>query len=156
MNIRFQDFTDEAQKIAGQAVNIASRYGKSIVDIEHIMLALLEIPDEALTILYEELSLDIKSLQTKVLRIVSRLGQESVYEDIKNHEFLSIHPRGKSVIELAQLEADRLGDKKISQLHLFWAVIYVYANSEVQTAVGRMMKNFGVTPSKVHGLMLNR
>jgi hypothetical protein len=41
MNIRFQDFTDEAQKIAGQAVNIASRYGQSIVDIEHIMLALL-------------------------------------------------------------------------------------------------------------------
>ncbi len=156
VTIRFQDFTETAQEIARQTTALAARYGQTLIDLEHITLALLETPDADLLGLFQALALDVETLQQKTATLVASLGRDNVFAAPRDPENLSITPRVKTVIEQAQLEADRLGDRYIRTAHLFWAVAYLYAGSEQRTEVGRLFRTSGITPTRVHEWLLKR
>lgn len=142
MSMRFDRFTERAQDAAARAYKIVQSYGHTQVDTEHIFLALLEQNDGAVPRIIEYVGADINAMMARVdeeLRATPRAG---VYGGGVGQIFYT--PRIRTVLELAQGEANRLKDEFISTEHIFLAIL-----SERNTPTARILQEFGITRERV-------
>jgi hypothetical protein len=73
----------------------------------------------------------------------------------KESDRIFITPRVKEIVELAQLEANRLGSKQIKPAHIFIATLTRYQrNDDQKTACGRLLTRAGITPEKARRAFL--
>ncbi len=151
MNVNFNAFTTEAQKMAQEVVNIASQYGQNHLDIEHVMLALLRVPDEELIMIFDQLGIDIDLFRNEFEFIVSKLLKGDKYR-IEANQF-TIDRRMKMIIEQAQYEANRLSVKDIKPVHLLLAAVEMYLGSEKKTAGGKIVAEIGITPQGIRKII---
>lgn len=136
--MRFDRFTERAQDAAARAYEIVQRYGHSQVDTEHLFLAILEQDDGAVNQILEELSIDAAEMRDRLEEDLQASPKVSVYGGGVGQIFYT--PRIRTVLELAQREANALNDEFISTEHIFLAIL-----GERNTTSSRILQEFGVT-----------
>ena len=148
--MRFDKFTERAQDAAARAYEIVQRFKHTQVDTEHLLLALLEQNDGAVPELLEELKVDIPTMRERIEKEMRSSPKVSVYGGGVGQIFYT--PRIRTVLELAQREANNLKDEFISTEHIFLAML-----AERNTPTARILNEYGVTREKiVEGITLLR
>ncbi len=140
--MRFDRFTERAQDAAARAYEIVQRYRHTQVDTEHLFLALLEQKDGAVPQLLGELNVDVIAMQSRLDEELRASPKVAVYGGGVGQIFYT--PRIRTVLELAQGEANRLKDEFISTEHIFLSIM-----SERNTASARILQEFSVTRERV-------
>jgi ATP-dependent Clp protease ATP-binding subunit ClpC len=140
--MRFDRFTERAQDAAARAYEIVQRYSHTQVDTEHLFLALLEPNDGAVPQILNELNADVIAMQERLDTELKASPKVAVYGGGVGQIFYT--PRIRTVLELAQGEANRLKDEFISTEHIFLAIL-----SERNTPTARILQEFGVTRERV-------
>ncbi|HZD11086.1 MAG TPA: AAA family ATPase, partial [Candidatus Binatia bacterium] len=140
--MRFDRFTERAQDAAARAYEIVQRYGHTQVDTEHFFLALLEQNDGVVPQILEHLAVDVVQMESRIDEELNNSPKVSVYGGGVGQIFYT--PRIRTVLELAQGEANRLKDEFISTEHIFLAIL-----SERNTPTARILQEFGVTRERV-------
>lgn len=140
--IRFERFTERAQDAAARAYEILQRYGHNQVDTEHILLALLEQTDGVIPMILDKLNVEVSVIRSRLDDILMASPKPSIYGGGTGQVFIT--PRVKRVIDLANEEANRLGDEYISTEHMFLAIL-----SERNTSVSRILNDNGINRDRV-------
>ena len=140
--MRFDRFTERAQDAAARAYELTQEYGHTQVDTEHLFLALMKQDDGAVPQLLEQLKIEAAAIQQRLEEELKNSPKVSVYGGGVGQIFYT--PRIRTVLELAQGEANRLKDEFISTEHLFLAIL-----SERNTPSARILQEFGVTRERV-------
>jgi ATP-dependent Clp protease ATP-binding subunit ClpC len=140
--MRFDRFTERAQDAAARAYEIVQRYNHTQVDTEHVFLALLEQNDGAVPQILNELSVEVSAMQDRLDAELRASPKVAVYGGGVGQIFYT--PRIRTVLELAQGEANRLKDEFISTEHIFLAIL-----SERNTPTARILQEFGVSRERV-------
>ena len=140
--MRFDRFTERAQDAAARAYEIVQRYGHSQVDTEHLFLAMLEQNEGAIPQILEGLKVDPLEMKDRLDRELQASPKVSVYGGGVGQIFYT--PRIRTVLELAQREANRLKDEFISTEHIFLAIL-----GERNTPSARILQEFGISRERV-------
>jgi ATP-dependent Clp protease ATP-binding subunit ClpC len=140
--MRFDRFTERAQDAAARAYEIVQRYSHTQVDTEHLFLALLEQADGVVPQILDELSIDVSAMEARLDEHLRNSPKVAVYGGGVGQIFYT--PRIRTVLELAQGEANRLKDEFISTEHIFLAML-----SERNTPTARIFQEFGITRERV-------
>ncbi|HET6443666.1 MAG TPA: AAA family ATPase [candidate division Zixibacteria bacterium] len=140
--MRFDRFTERAQDAAARAYEIVQRYGHTQVDTEHLFLALLEQNDGAVPQLLDRLNVDTETMRGRIDEELRASPKVAVYGGGVGQIFYT--PRIRTVLELAQGEANRLKDEFISTEHIFLAIL-----SERNTPAARILQENGVTRERL-------
>ena len=140
--MRFDRFTERAQDAAARAYEIVQRYSHTQVDTEHMFLALLEQNDGVVPQILEHLNVDVSRMEGRVDEELRNSPKVSVYGGGVGQIFYT--PRIRTILELAQGEANRLKDEFISTEHIFLAVM-----SERNTPSARILQEFSITRERV-------
>lgn len=119
--MRFDRFTERAQDAAARAYEIVQRYGHTQVDTEHLFLALLEQKDGAVLQILDQLSVDSSGMKDRLDKELRSSPKVAVYGGGVGQVFYT--PRIRTVLELAQGEANRLKDEFISTEHILLAIM---------------------------------
>ena len=142
--ISIDRFTKSAQEVAERAIQIMQRYSHNQLDTEHVLLALFEQPQGAISQLLEFLKGDAKALSERLDYILQSSPQASVVGQTEAGQTY-ITPRVKQMIDLAIEEENRLRDELISPEHLFLAIL-----SERNTPAARLLEGAGLTHDRVY------
>ena len=140
--MRFDRFTERAQDAAARAYEIVQRYNHTQVDTEHLFLAMLEQNDGAVPQILEQLNVDINAMKDSLDKELQASPKVSVYGGGVGQIFYT--PRIRTVLELAQREANRLKDEFISTEHIFLAIL-----GERNTASSRILQEYGITRERL-------
>jgi len=140
---KFDRFTERAQDAAQGAVKIATRYGHTQVDTEHILLALLEQPEGVIPQILEQLGVDIDQMQQKLDDMLEASPKAGIYGGGVGQLFVT--PRVQRVLDRANDEANRLKDNYISTEHIFLAIA-----SERNSSAARLLRESGVTKDRIY------
>ncbi|MCP5097117.1 MAG: AAA domain-containing protein [Chloroflexi bacterium] len=136
--MRFDRFTERAQNAAAVAYELVQQYSHTQVDTEHLFLALMKQEDGAVPQILGQLNVDVPAMQTRIDEELRNSPKVAVYGGGVGQIFYT--PRIRTVLELAQGEANRLKDEFISTEHIFLAIL-----SERNTPSARILQEFGVT-----------
>ena len=111
-------FTQKAQEaiVAGQAT--AQRLDSPVLDVEHILSALIEPDDGVPAETLRRLGVDLPGFRGELAAVLAQRAR------IKGGS-LSLDPRARRVIETAEAEARRLGDEYVSTEHLLLGIVEV-------------------------------
>jgi ATP-dependent Clp protease ATP-binding subunit ClpC len=121
--MRFDRFTEQAQEAARRAYEVMQRYTHSQVDVEHLFLALLELPEGIVAELLERLGAPIAILKERLtdnLQRTPRTSGPAMYPQAVAQVFIT--PRLKRVIDQAMEEARSFKDEYVSTEHLLLAI----------------------------------
>lgn len=140
--MKYDRFTERAQDAAARAHEIVQRYSHTQVDTEHLFLALLEQNDGAVPQILAELGVDVHAMQSRLDEELRNSPKVAVYGGGVGQIFYT--PRIRTVLELAQGEANRLKDEFISTEHIFLSIL-----SERNTPSARILQEFGVNRERV-------
>ena len=141
--MRFDKFTERAQDAAARAYQIVQRYSHSQVDTEHLFMALLEQNDGAVAHILDYLKVDSAAMTDRVDETLKKAPKVNVYGGGVGQIFYT--PRIRTVLELAQSEANKLKDEFISTEHIFLAIL-----SERNTPAARILQEFGINVTSVN------
>ena len=108
-------FTQKAQEAIIAAQAAAQRLDSPVLDAEHILSALLEPDDGIPAETLRRLGVDLPAFRGELAAILARRAR------IQGGS-LSLDPRARRTIELAEAEARRLGDDYVSTEHLLLAI----------------------------------
>ena len=142
--MRFDRFTERAQEAAQKAAEIIQRYGHNQIDTEHILLALIEQPEGAISQILQNLNIQSFEL-TEGLDAILRSTQKANIFGSRGAGQVFITPRVKRIVDVAMQEANRLKDEFISTEHLFLAIL-----DEKNTPASRLLSDEGLTKDRVY------
>jgi ATP-dependent Clp protease ATP-binding subunit ClpB len=117
-------FTEKAQEAIVRAQELAQGLHSPVLDAEHLLSALLEPDDGVPAETLRRLGVDLPGLRGEIAAALARRAR------IQGGS-LSMDPRTKRVLELAQQQARRLSDEYVSTEHLLLGVSEV--GGEAQT-----------------------
>lgn len=140
--MRFDRFTERAQEAAQRAAEIIQRTGHTQIDTEHILLALIEQPDGAVTQILEKLNVDKEKLIERLEAAIRSSPKANMFGGEQGQIFIT--PRVKRIIDLANDEANKLKDDYISTEHLLLAIL-----TERNTPAARILDQNGITRERV-------
>ena len=144
MALRPEKFTEQAQQVLADSQDIVRRYRHSQWDVEHILLALLELeqglPEDILT-----------ALGVSVDAVKEGLEQALDGSPKVAYETTQIYatPRGARLLDNARTEAERLKDEFIGTEHLL-----IGATMEREGDAARILKEQGVDQEKVYRALM--
>ena len=141
--MRFDRFTERAQEAAQRAASIIQRYGHNQIDTEHFLMALLEQPDGVVPQLITIMNNSTSEMRTRLDQLLRNSPKVSIYAGGTGQVFVT--PRIKTITEIANEEANRLGDEYISTEHLFIAIA-----KEQNSPTATFLKEFGITPERIN------
>ncbi len=121
--MRFDKFTDQAQEAARRAYEVMQRYNHSQVDVEHVFLAMLDLPDGLVAEMLEQLGAPLAMLKERLadnLQRTPRTVGPFMYPQSVAQVFIT--PRLKRVIDQAMEEARGFKDDYVSTEHLLLAI----------------------------------
>ena len=141
--MRFDRFTERAQEAAQKAASIIQRYGHNQIDTEHFLMALLEQKDGVVPQLISIMNQSTDDVRTKLDQLLKKSPKVSIYSDGAGQVFVT--PRIKTITEVANDEANKLGDQYISTEHLFLAIA-----KEKNTPTVNFLQDFSLTPDRIY------
>jgi ATP-dependent Clp protease ATP-binding subunit ClpB len=131
--------TQRSQEAVQQAQSVASRYGHTEVDGEHLLVALLEPSDGLVPRLLQQFDTDVDALRAAVDGDLQRRPRVTGPGAAPGQAFVT--QRLARVLDAAGREATRLKDEYVSVEHLLLAL----AEEGASSAAGRRLAEFGVT-----------
>lgn len=146
-----QFLSEQAQASAQRTYEIAAQNRHSTVEVVHVLLALLDAPDEPLEQVVRYPSLDVEKLNQKTRSVLRSLRKVPFW---KGHDYqLFVTPQVRSIIQSAIALAKQQGGEKASAAHILWAI----ANSgkEYPNIMAAILKENDITPEKIHEALVN-
>ena len=144
MVLRPEQFTEQAQEVLHNSQELVRRYRHNQWDVEHVLLALLELeqglPNDILT----ELGVPADRLKARLhqaLEAGPKVANES------NQIYAT--PRAATLLDNAKRESERLKDEYIGAEHLFIA-----STMETQGDSAQVLKEFGIDQEKVYRALM--
>jgi ATP-dependent Clp protease ATP-binding subunit ClpB len=116
--MKLDRYTEKAQEAILAAQRLAEGLHSPVLDAEHLLGALVEPDDGVPAETLRRIGVDLKEFREELAGILSRRAK------IQGGS-LSLDPRAKRAMELAEEEARRLGDEYVSTEHLLLAVAEV-------------------------------
>lgn len=142
--MRFDRFTERAQEAAQRAAEVIQRYGHNQIDTEHILLALIEQKEGAISQILDQLNVSGAELIDRLDYILKNTQKASIFGS-RGAGQVFITPRVKRIVDVANQEANRLKDEFISTEHLFLAILH-----EKNTPAARLLEGEGATKERVY------
>jgi ATP-dependent Clp protease ATP-binding subunit ClpC len=142
--MRFDRFTERAQEAAQRAAEIIQRYGHNQIDTEHILLALIEQPEGAISQILQNLNVQNITLTDQLDSILKNSQKANIFGS-RGAGQVFITPAVKRIVDVAMQEANRLKDEFISTEHLFLAIL-----DEKNTPAARLLLDEGITKDRVY------
>jgi ATP-dependent Clp protease ATP-binding subunit ClpB len=113
--MKLDRYTQRAQEAIVAAQETAGRLDSPILDVEHILSALLEPDDGIPAETLRRVGVDLPAVRAELAATLSRRARVSGGQ-------LSLDPRARRALERAEDEARRLGDEYVSTEHLLLGV----------------------------------
>src|SRR5436853_7931570 len=109
-------FTEKAQEAIVAAQRLAETLQSPLLDAERLLAALVEPDDGVPAETLRRIGVDLPAFRDELAGILAKRAR------IRGGS-LSLDPRAKRVLELAEQEARRLGDEYVSTEHLLLGVL---------------------------------
>lgn len=144
MVLRPEQFTEQAQEVLHNSQELVRRYRHSQWDVEHVLLALMELEKGLPREILAEMGVPEDAFK-------ARLHQALEASPKITHESDQIYatPRAARLLDNAKQEAERLKDDYIGAEHLFIAAIL-----ESQGNSADVLKEFGVDQERVYQALM--
>ena len=133
-------FTNQARQVLQNSQELVRRYRYSQWDVEHILLALLELEDGVPARILSELG-----APTHEIRATLHQGLESAPKLAYETNQIYPTPRAQRLVENARAEAARMNDDFIGAEHLFVAAVI-----EPQGFSAEILKAYGIDRERVY------
>lgn len=145
-------FTGQSQTIAQRAYEIAVQQRQSIIDVSHVFLSLLDYPDETLSQVFDDISLNIERLKAETLRVVELQLKVPFWKGRKYKVYIT--PLVKESIDDAIALSKELREQKASSVHIFWGVVHTCMEehprpTETQYRMCEIFTENHITPQKI-------
>jgi ATP-dependent Clp protease ATP-binding subunit ClpC len=140
---RIENFSKQAQDALELAFQKAQRYRRAPLDVEHIVLALFERPDDVLTEVFDILAINASVVAHRVGEFLRSQHSTSLPPGAVGNAALPVTAQAYRVLSLANSEVEQLGDRIVSTEHLLLAII------SQQGTVVRILSDEGVTRERV-------
>jgi ATP-dependent Clp protease ATP-binding subunit ClpC len=140
MVLRPEHFTEQGQEVLGSSQEIVRRYHHTQWDVEHLLLALLELEKGVPVEVLRQLGVPLEAMKRELEEALERTPKTA-------HETAQIYvtPRATRLLDNAKAEADRFRDEFVGTEHLLIA-----ATLEGQGDTPRILRNFGVEQENVY------
>jgi ATP-dependent Clp protease ATP-binding subunit ClpC len=140
MVLKPDDFTEQGQEVLECSQDIVRRYNHSQWDVEHVLMALLELEKGVPVELLHQLGIPVDAVKRRVEEVLEQT-HKTAYEATQ----IYVTPRAKQLLENAKAEADRFKDEFIGAEHLLIAI-----TQERQGDVPQILKEFEIDQEKVY------
>ena len=144
MALRPEKFTEQAQQVLSNSQEIVQRYRHSQWDVEHLLLALLELEHGLPEDILNSLGVSVDSIKQRLQDALER-SPKVAYETTQ----IYATPRAARLLDNARLEAERLKDDFIGTEHLL-----IGATMEREGDTARILKEHGVDQEKVYRALM--
>src|SRR6266853_2210868 len=111
-------YTEKAQATIAAAQRTAESMASPVLDAEHLLNALVEPDDGVPAETLRRLGVDLPAFRDELAAILARRARTQGGS-------MSMDPRARRTVELAEAEAKRLGDDYVSTEHLLLAIAEV-------------------------------
>jgi ATP-dependent Clp protease ATP-binding subunit ClpB len=138
--MNFNKFTIKSQEAVQNAQEIASSYSNQIIELEHLLAALVQDSEGVVVPLLQKLGANVNYLKIKINEAVEKLPK--IQGSGLGNQNLS--PALGRLIESAQKEAQQLKDEYISTEHLLLALL------QAQSTAGKLLADQGVTKDGIY------
>ena len=144
MVLRPEQFTEQAQEVLHNSQELVRRYNHSQWDVEHVLLALLELDQGLPSDILAELGIPATEVKAK-LHGALEAGAKVANE--QNQIYAT--PRAALLLDNAKKESERLKDEFIGAEHLFIA-----ATMESQGDSAQILKEYGIDQERVYQALM--
>ncbi|MGE5708049.1 MAG: ATP-dependent chaperone ClpB [Bacteroidota bacterium] len=140
--MRTDRFTLKSQEAIQQAQELATEHGHQMVDVEHLLRALLDQPEGLVVPMISRLGADLHGLTGAVEEAIGRLPV------VQGSGGLYLSPALKQVFEGGWKEATRLKDEYLSTEHFLLAMA-----GDEKGKVYPLLKRFGITQERLYQVL---
>jgi ATP-dependent Clp protease ATP-binding subunit ClpC len=140
----FENYTERARDVLSTSQEILRRYKQNQLDAEHILLALLEQEEGLAVQVISRIGPDIRDVIRRVEEELAR-SPKVVTPERSSESQIYITPRGKRVLDMAEVEAKRLKDEYVGVEHLLLGVI-----KEGESPAARILASFHIDAERVY------
>ena len=144
MVLRPEQFTEQAQDVLRDSQELVRRYQHSQWDVEHILLALLELERGLPGEIFAELGNSTETIKARLHGLLEA-SPKVAYES--NQIYAT--PRAARLLDNAKRESERLSDEFIGAEHLLIA-----ATMETQGDSAQVLKDNGIDQEKVYRALM--
>ena len=120
MVLRPDDFTEQGQEVLTKSQDVVRRYRHSQWDVEHILLALLELEEGVPVRVLRELGVTVEAMKRRVEEVLEQ-APKTAYDSAQ----IYATPRATMLIANAKAEADRFKDEFVGAEHILIAITQV-------------------------------
>ena len=138
--IRFDKMTEGAQELFREAQDLLTRYKHNQMDVEHIALVLVSMEGVGREIL-QTMDINLDALSKNLDNLLS--DKPSVVGQVAGQIYIT--PRLDSIVQAAQMEADRLHDEYIGTDHLLLAM-----SRSTDPQIRRVLGRHQITPEAIY------
>ena len=140
MVLKPDNFTEQGQEVLASSQEIMRRYHHSQWDVEHILLALLELDKGVPVEVLRRLGVPIDAMKSRAGEVL-----ENAPKTAHGPGQIYVTPRATRLLEDAKAEADRFKDEFVGAEHLLIALTL-----ETQGEVPQILQQFGIDQEKVY------
>ena len=144
MDLRPEKFTEQAQQVLASSQEIVRRYRHSQWDVEHVILALLELEHGLPEDILDNLGVSVESVKERLQEALDR-APKMAYETAQ----IYATPRAARLLDNARIEAERLKDEFIGTEHLL-----IGATMEPEGDAASILKEHGIDQEKVYRALM--
>ena len=143
MTLRPERLTRQAQQVIQDSQQLVLHYRHSQWDVEHILLALLQLERGLTTDVLQEIGASAEAIKASLQRALEFAPK------VANAAQIYPTPRATALLSAAEQEADRMKDDFVGAEHLFIA-----ATMETQGDAARIMKESGIDRERVYQALM--
>ena len=144
MVLRPEQFTEQAQDVLRNSQELVRRYQHSQWDVEHILLALLELEQGLPGMIFADLGISTDVVKERMHRMLED-APKVTYDNTQ----IYATPRAAGLLDNAKRESERLSDEFIGAEHLLIA-----ATMETQGDSAQVLKENGIDQEKVYRALM--
>ena len=144
MVLRPEKFTEQAQEVLASSQEIVRRYRHSQWDVEHVLLALLELEHGLPEDILNNLGVSVESVKVRLQEVLE--GSPKMASDVTE---IYATPNSARLLDNARAEAERLKDEFIGTEHLL-----IGATMERDGDAASILKEHGVDQEKVYRALM--
>ena len=144
MVLRSDDFTEQGQHVLSLSSEIVRRHNHTQWDVEHILLALLEIEDGVAVEVLRKLGVAVDGMRRRVEQALDS-APRAAYETSQ----IYATPRASMLIANAKAEAERLKDQYVGAEHMLIAVTEVKDGD-----APAVLREFGISREQVYKALM--
>jgi ATP-dependent Clp protease ATP-binding subunit ClpC len=148
--MRFDEFTQEAQDLTERAVKILQIHRHGQVEVEHLLLAMLEIPDGTVPKLLEVMGVQPGRLDGQLNETLDNMPKHAAIEYHNGDSKVFISMRVRDIITAAAREARQAKAELVSTEHMLLAIL-----NEHNTPASQILDKAGVTRDRVLAAIKN-